>query len=123
MLVNEVLSKVSEKLSRISVLHTLVRHLETHYVGLDSGAGDPEQYITRSDHGVVPQEHIQVEIARLQEEIASLQAEIHEWNSLLVVSKDDLKALAADNKPKPKRKRTRAPRNKNQHPAASSKPS
>lgn len=118
MLVSEMLSKVSEKMSRVAVLRALIEHLEVHYVGLDSGTGAPSMYMTRSDYGIVPQDHILLAVSHLYEEVDLQETELLEWEKLLVVSSDEIKVLAAKSskvKASKAKRATTAPKKRRAH--------
>lgn len=93
--VGEALNKVSELRSRYAILHALVTHLETHYKSQDAGA--PELRVTRDDYAIVPEEHIDKEMAIICAEMDQIQAEIEEWSHLAIsVPEDEDSAESAE---------------------------
>jgi hypothetical protein len=85
--VGEAIEKVSELRSRHAILHELVIYLETHYKSSD--AGPPELRMHRTDHAVVPEEHIEQQVTLLTVEMDQIQAELAEWGKLRITAPED----------------------------------
>lgn len=85
--VREALEKISELESRKAVLETLLAYLETHYKSSD--AGEPDMRITRDDLGLVPEEHIDIEIDLLVMEVDQVKNELNGWKGLSIVPPEE----------------------------------
>ena len=72
--VGEINGQISELRSKLAVAKMLVLYLKTNYMPADGGLA--EMFVTRTDHGRVPAEHIELCSADLVEYMDGLQASL-----------------------------------------------
>jgi len=72
--VGEINGQISELRSKIAVAKMLVLYLKTNYMPADGGMA--EMFVTRSDHGRVPADHIEMTSADLVEYMDGLQTSL-----------------------------------------------
>ncbi len=107
--IRQALEKVSELKSRTAILQVLLTYIEAHYT--DDDSGEAEMTFVRSDHAIVPQDHIKDFQAWLVEQADLADSEIDEWENMqLLPPVEETQEDADDSGPIPKVK-TRKGRN------------
>jgi len=84
--VGQILDKLSKLKSRIAILEGVQHHLQANYLNSDAGAAD--MCFVRSDHGVVPQKHVEEFVGELSEMIEEAHSQLEEWEMLPIQQED-----------------------------------
>lgn len=94
--VGRVLEQTTQLRSRIAITEYWIHFLKSNAV--DSDAGTAELKFTRSDYGLVPQDHVAQFVIDLEEMLEKLQAELEHWEGLVIAQPDELLADGTNGK-------------------------